>query len=336
MKRAMVVVLVAGLLVTLGWMIMPFPWGHSAEPPPPGNGSGNGDAFGADREAPAFKAIAFDDARAMKYLQELCEFGPRLSGSATMKKQQKRLQEHFEKHGAKVRLQTFDGKQPSQRDAVSMANLIASWHPDRKSRVIFCGHYDTRPYADQEPDRRNWNKPFLSANDGTSTTAFLMEFAHHVGQIPMNVGIDFVIFDGEEYIFDTTRDRYFLGSEHFAAEYRKSRDGTQYRAAILLDLFAGKNAKLKVEPGSSFWAGGLVQQVWDIAADQKCDAFVWQMGREVLDDHLALNRVGIPAIDIIDFDYPHWHKLTDVPANCSGAIMKQVGTVLNIWLQIQP
>jgi hypothetical protein len=73
--------------------------------------------------------------------------------------------------------------------------------------------------------------------------------------------------------------------------------------------------------------------LWKIAADQKCDAFIKDIGRVAEDDHVPLNRAGIPAVDIIDFEYPHWHRLTDVPANCSGESLNQVARVLTIWLQ---
>src|SRR5262245_2650735 len=118
----------------------------------------------ADREpADEVKPVAFDAKRAMQYLEKVCDLGPRISGSGGMKKQQDLLKKHFEDHGAKVQLQRFKAKQKSRAKPVEMANLIASWHPDRQRRVILCAHYDTRPIADQEPDERRWTKPFVSA-----------------------------------------------------------------------------------------------------------------------------------------------------------------------------
>src|SRR5262249_3894563 len=129
-------------------------------------------------------------------------------------------------------------------------------------------------------------------------------------------------------------DEYFLGSKHFAKEYGKIKKKTKYLGAILLDMVAGKNATFPMERNSVVRAGKLVKEVWSIAKELKCGAFSNKYSRvEVLDDHIALNRAGIPAIDIIDFDYPHWHRLTDVPKNCSGDPMKQVGKVCSVWLQ---
>jgi hypothetical protein len=216
-----------------------------------------------------------------------------------------------------------------------MANLIVSWNADRPRRVILCSHYDTRPIADQEPDRRKWHDPFLSANDGGSGVALLMELAHCVKDLKTAVGVDFVFFDGEEYIFDPAAggDQYFFGSEHFAQAYKESRSSPRYLAAVLLDMIGGKNARFPVEQASWFKAGRLVQELWQIASDARCPAFQNVLGPEVRDDHLALNQAGIPAVDIIDFDYPHWHRLTDLPENCSGDSLKQVARVLTIWLE---
>ena len=104
-----------------------------------------------------------------------------------MAKQQDLLTKHFEGLGGKVTRQEFKARQRSQRAEVAMTNLVVSWFPDRTKRVIFCTHYDTRPAAHEEP-RGNWNKPFVSANDGTSGVALLMELAHHLKDFPTGVG----------------------------------------------------------------------------------------------------------------------------------------------------
>ena len=143
--------------------------------------------------------VPFDGDRAIKELESLCDLGPRVSGSPAIKKQREIMVKYFTDAGFKVRLQEFEGKQRSQKAAVPMANIIASWEPGKKRRVMVCGHYDTRPLADQERDRRNWTKPFVSANDGTSTCAWMMELARHMKAWSPEVGVDFVLFDGEEW-----------------------------------------------------------------------------------------------------------------------------------------
>jgi hypothetical protein len=322
-----VLVLAVGV-ASVGGCFVP---GFQTDPEAGTTGEPAADAFAADRGGAA--PVAFDGQRAMGYLEAVCKIGPRISGSPGMARQQELLQKHFEAHGGKVEWQRFTARQRSLQRPVDMANLIVSWHPDSPRRVIVCSHYDTRPIADQEEDRRNWRLPFLSANDGGSGVAFLMELAHHMKDLKTAVGVDFVFFDGEEYIFDPDRDQYFFGSEHFADHYRRRQMKHRYVAAVLLDMIAGKNARFPKEQNSLFKAGPLVKELWDIAAEQQCGAFRNEIGPAVNDDHLALNRVGIPAVDIIDFDYVHWHRLSDVPENCSAEGLIQVARVVTVWLQ---
>ena len=97
-------------------------------------------------------------------------------------------------------------------------------------------------------------------------------------------------------------------------------------------MIGGKNPSFPVEPNSAISASQVVEQIWGLAGKLGCRAFQNRYGQAVQDDHLALNQVGIPAVDIIDFDYPHWHRLTDVPDNCSTESMQQVARVLAVWL----
>ena len=275
--------------------------------------------------------VPFDSKRALGYLDELCKIGPRICGSDGMKKQQEYLKKHFEALGAKVELQEFKAKQKSRRNAVEMANMIITWHPDRKERVLIASHYDTRPLADQEENQRNWAKPFLSANDGTAGVAFLMELGNQMKDIKTPVGVDFVLFDGEEFVYEQI-DEYFFGSKHFGEAYTKDKPKHNYRAGVVLDMIAGKDPSFPIEMNSWQVANSLVKEIWGIAGELKCEAFAYKEGPVVEDDHLALNRAHIPTVDIIDFSYKHWHRLTDVPENCSAEGMEQVAKVLTTWL----
>jgi hypothetical protein len=317
----------AGLVLALLVGLLMFqPWSGVAETPSGASG------FAADRESAA-RPVPFDSKRALGYLDDICKIGTRVSGSEGMQKQQELLEKHFTDHGGKITWQKFTARQRSRPRPVEMANLVVSYHPDRTTRVILCSHYDTRPQADQEENRRLWREPFLSANDGGSGVALLMELAHHMKDLKTEVGVDFVFFDGEEYVWDRD-DKYFFGSEEFARKYAAVRRSITYRGAILLDMIAGKGARFPVEQNSWDRASPLVREVWGIAAELKCGAFTTGFSRvPVEDDHMALNRGGIKAIDIIDFDYPHWHRLTDVPKNCSGESMEQVARVLSVWMQ---
>src|ERR1043166_5776731 len=114
--------------------------------------------FGIDRlkEGKDVKPAPFDGKRAIRYLQSICELGPRISGSKSMRAQQQIIKKHFEEIGAKVTFQSFTAKQNSVKGEVEMTNIIVSFQPEKKRRVIICSHYDTRPIADQEKDPRDW------------------------------------------------------------------------------------------------------------------------------------------------------------------------------------
>jgi glutaminyl-peptide cyclotransferase len=281
--------------------------------------------------------VAFDAKRAMGFLEAVCKIGPRMSGTDGMKKQQELMEKHFKELGGKITWQKFSAQQKSLRKPTEMANMIVSWKPEEKRRIILCSHYDTRPIADQDPDENNHLTPIVSANDGGSGVALLMELAHQMNKLPLKVGVDFVFFDGEEYVFDGHNDKYFFGSEHFGAEYAKTRKdtGVEYVAAILLDMIAGKDLNLPVEQNSEWSAPKLVRDVYRVARELKAPAFkVDEKSKyRIEDDHLALNQNKIPAIDLIDFDYKHWHCVTDLPENCSGDNMAQVAKVVSVWMQ---
>jgi glutaminyl-peptide cyclotransferase len=165
-----------------------------------------------------------------------------------------------------------------------------------------------------------------------------MEIAHHLDKLETPWGVDLVLFDGEELVYgDNPRQgEYFLGSWAFARAYarQKERRGnkTRYVAGILLDMVGGRGLQIKREPNSIEKAPALMREVWAVARQVNAKSFVNDLGREVRDDHLPLNEAGIPTIDIIDFDYPYWHKADDLPENCSAKSLEEVGRVLTAWL----
>ncbi|WP_435015832.1 M28 family peptidase [Tundrisphaera sp. TA3] len=282
-----------------------------------------------------------DGERAYGYLKAICAIGPRTAGSAANTRQRMMVAEHFRKHGGATREQPFQGTDPISRKPVSMANLIGSWYPERAERVVIAAHYDTRPFPDEDRNPTKRQTPFLGANDGASGVALLMEIAHHLGTMPTPWGVDLVLFDGEELVYGGGRDQigeYFLGAKEFARSYvedpKRKVGGEEvvYAAGLVLDMVGDRNLQVDKEPHSLEFAPGLVRDVWAVARALNVKQFRDRTGPAVLDDHLALNNGGIPSIDIIDFDYPHWHTAQDVPENCSGASLEQVGKVVTGWL----
>ncbi|WP_165227678.1 M28 family peptidase [Aquisphaera insulae] len=298
---------------------------------------GSGEANAAVAATPA----PIDGKRAFGYLEKICAIGPRIAGSEANAKQRQLAAEHFKAAGATVREQPFTGDHPLTGEKVRMVNLIAAWHPERARRVVISVHYDTRPFPDEETDPERKKQPFLGANDGAAGVALLMEIANHMKDLKTPWGVDLVLFDGEELVYGRhpeTQGQYFLGSKEFARAYVEDQEREklrfEYVAGIVLDMVGGKNLHLPQEPNSLSLAQNLVRDVWTVARQIGAKSFKTQVGREVLDDHLALNNAGIPAIDIIDFDYPYWHKADDLPKNCSAESLAEVGRVVTAWLSV--
>jgi hypothetical protein len=282
-----------------------------------------------------------DGARAYGYLQAICKIGPRPAGTAANTAQRALVAKHFQEKGGAVREQPFTGVDPISNKPVAMVNLVGSWFPERTERVLLGAHYDTRPYPDEDPDPARRRDPFIGANDGASGVALLMEIANHLAESKTPWGVDLVLFDGEELVYGPSRDyvgEFFLGSKAFAREYAQSqrarkRGTPHYAYAIVLDMVGDKDLAIDQEQNSLEFAQRLVRDVWSVAKALKVKQFRDRVSRvAVSDDHLPLYNVGIPAIDIIDFEFPHWHTTKDVPENCSPASLEAVGKVMTAWL----
>lgn len=281
----------------------------------------------------------FDGDKAFSYLETICSLGPRPTTSPALAAQRKALQLFFRTLGAEVAEQSFAATQPSMGSRpFECANLVVHWHPRRSRRLLFAAHYDTRPHADEEPVLRRQREPFIGANDGASGVALLMELGKRIPRIaPLDedrsdaLGIDFVFFDAEEYIEDRRRDRYFLGSEHFVRELKVERPNIGYEAVIVVDMVADKDLALHPDERSAARAGALVASVWGVAQELGIRSFRPEVKFDLLDDHVSFLNAGIPAIDLIDFDYPYWHRVSDTPDKCSAASLAAVGRVLEEW-----
>jgi len=284
----------------------------------------------------------YDADRAYSYLKQICDIGPRPSATAAMHRQQALLTDFFDKRGASVQLQTFNVRHPETGEPVELANLIARWRPESPKRFLLCAHYDTRPFPDRDPV--NPRGRFVGANDGGSGVAALMELSHHIDTLPADVGVDIVLFDGEELVFREGRDDYFLGSEHFARQYAAEPPAIAYTAGILLDMVGDKELTIYQERNSWNYARDVSRSVFAKAKELGVEAFIARVRHEIRDDHLPLNQIAkIPTIDLIDFDYPrpgigapkYWHTTKDVPENCSGHSLATVVYVVHQWLMSQ-
>ncbi|REK22961.1 MAG: peptidase M28 [Planctomycetota bacterium] len=298
---------------------------------------------------PAVAANPLDAQRAYAYLQQICDLGPRPTGSAAMQAQRELLTKHFEALGAQVDFQRFEIRHPRTGEVTPVVNTIVQWHPDRAERILLCAHYDTRPQPDNpRVPARSRGTVFIGANDGGSGTALLMELGHHIPTLQNTaLGVDFVFFDAEEFVFNlgTRVDRYFVGSEHFARLYANEPRSFRYRWGVLFDMVGDRQLTIYQEKNSWWWRDTrpLVEDIWETARELGVREFIARRKHNVRDDHLPLRNIGkIPCCNLIDFDYPsaprnrYWHTDADTIDKCSGESLAKVGYVVLSWLEKLP
>jgi len=263
------------------------------------------------------KAPSFDANRAYRDLVKQCEFGPRVPGTQAHEDCATWLCDRLGKVVLQVRLQRFIVTVQQKR--VPLVNLIVTINPKGQGHILLCAHWDSRPTADRDPSPSKRTKPVPGANDGASGTAVLLEIARALTAAPPKQKVTIVLFDGEDY--GSKLEDMLLGSRHFAERYKEAPPDW----AVLLDMVGDQDLRLAPELISQQRAPAVVERIWSAAAKAGCKAFVREPGPAVLDDHVPLLDKGIPAIDVIDFDYPYWHTAADTPDKCSPASLEQVG-----------
>ncbi|MDD3642746.1 MAG: M28 family peptidase, partial [Candidatus Krumholzibacteria bacterium] len=170
--------------------------------------------------------------------------------------------------------------------------------------------------------------PIPGANDGASGVAVLLEIARLLGRHEPPVGVDIVLFDGEDSGETGAAADWCLGSAHFARNLR----GYRPFAAIVIDMIGDRDLDIPMESYSLAAAPALLGELYDIASGLGYAQFRRERGPAIIDDHLPLIRAGLPAVDLIDFDYPWWHTLDDTPDKCSPRSLEAVGRVLVEYL----
>ncbi len=216
-------------------------------------------------------------------------------------------------------------------------NIIASLNPQAAKRILLAAHWDSRLWADHDPDEGNTRKPVPGANDGASGVATLMEMARVMSQMPPSVGVDFIFFDVEDQGQPEWSDRYedntwCKGSQHWA----QNRHVPAYTAVygVLFDMVGTDAPRYTKEEVSRYYAPGLTDKMWNVAAALGYgNIFVPQNTDAILDDHLYVNQIaGIPMVDIVQNSgttsfFPHWHTTTDNLDNLNAETMHKVATV---------
>ena len=267
----------------------------------------------------------FSGDTAFIYLEKQCEFGPRVPGSNAHANCLNYYLDFMSRHADTVFTQDFMFSFGQPRRTVRAVNVISRFQPEQGERILLCAHWDTRPWADSDPDPANHDQPVLGANDGASGVAVLMHLAELIAEFPPNIGIDIVFFDAEDAGQHQDIESWARGSAAFAKEYANN---FSPRHGILLDMIGDQDLQIYQEQYSVQYAGFLVDLIWNKAAELGISEFIPQPQYAVYDDHIPLLQAGIPCIDIIDFNYPQWHTINDTPEYCSPHSLQQVGRVV--------
>lgn len=288
----------------------------------------------------------FNADSAYAFTQAQCDFGPRDMNSKGHEECGAWIVAKFKGYGCKVTTQEADLK-GYDGTTLKSTNIMAQYNPGATTRILLCAHWDSRPWADNDPDSANWHKPILAANDAASGVAVMLEIARLLQKnaLPSGFGVDFVCFDAEDWGTpqweanqDASGDSWALGAQHFAVNLPQ---GYEARYGILLDMVGGMNAKFYKEGISNQYAPEIVKKVWRAARQAGFGSyFPKQEGGMITDDHIPLNqKAGIPTIDIIPY-YPDcqqssfgptWHTLADNMDNIDRNTLKAVGqTVIQV------
>lgn len=280
---------------------------------------------------------SFDADHAYQLVVHQVTFGPRAPGLPGHDSCRMFLVEFLRQYADTVFEQRFSRQVYGK--LLRLTNVGASFRPEFSKRVLLCAHWDTRPYADEDPDPRNRQQPILGANDGASGVAVLLEIARVLKRHPPPVGVDLLLLDGEDYGKASDLENFCLGSQHAAQYYPFQRSPTW---VIVVDLVGDREAWFPWEEYSWHSASDLLMTLWQKGAQHSSTMFRNELVRPIYDDHVPFIQRGHRAIVIIDAELVgnrspnprrrYWHTLRDTPENISSETLRVVGQTLLDWI----
>jgi Zn-dependent M28 family amino/carboxypeptidase len=244
--------------------------------------------------------------------------GPRIPGSEGHARIQAWIEQELVTAGWQVEIQE------SEALGHPIENIVAR-QTDEPPQIILGAHYDTRIYANNDPDPSQHTNPVPGANDGASGVAVLLEMARSLPQETVPVWL--VFFDAEDNGNIEGWD-WILGSREFVKN-----NPVQPRAVIIVDMIGDADLNIYKEYNSN---PDLNDEIWQVAQELGFEnTFIPEYKHSMLDDHTPFVQAGIPAVDIIDFDYPYWHTVQDTPDKVSAESLDIVGETLFAWVMQQ-
>ncbi len=272
---------------------------------------------------------------AYSYIEKQVSFGPRVPNTYGHVKTKEFLMNKLRDFAGNNAVYAQEFSEEGYGETLEMANIIASFNPTAQDRIMLFAHWDTRPRADMDTSRTS--EYILGADDGGSGVGVLIELARIFSEKVPPVGVDIILFDGEDYGTQGDLGKYFLGSRYWSKN--PPVPGYRPRFGILLDMVGARNAAFPKEEYSRIYAPNLVNEVWGIAAEKGySDIFLNEPGSGVLDDHWVVSEnTGIPTINIINYSVgedgntefaPHWHTHEDNMSVIDKSSLQIVGEVL--------
>ena len=276
------------------------------------------------------KVPDFSANNAFEHLKAQCEFGPRNPGSEGHRNVLDYYMKTLSPLADTVMTQSFVEEMPRTGEKVKMNNVIARFNVQAAKQIMISAHWDTRPWGDRGTGMMGRNQPILGANDGASGVAVLLELANILNKNKPPIGVNLVLFDAEDYGTSGDNWSYCKGSQYFA----KNIPIPYPDYAINLDMIADREPEFYIERFSYEQNPTLVMELWQKAESLGLKSFKKRAKDMIFDDHVPLYEIaGIPAIDIIDFDYPnekinYHHTQNDIVQNCSPKGLGEVGTLM--------
>lgn len=247
--------------------------------------------------------------------------GPRVPGTDAHARAIAYFQAELGRYAPEVTLERFSVRDGAR--TLKLTNVVAVFNRGKGDPAMVAAHWDSRPRAEQDPHPEHRQQPIPGANDGASGAAVVLELARALKASPPPREVRLVLFDGEDW--GETPGTMFYGSR----EYVRRHQGDLPAWGLLLDMVGDKDLVILREAYSEQRAGALVDRVHQAArALGHGSKFPDRGGPAVEDDHLPFLEAGVPFVDLIDFDYPHWHTVHDVPEHCSGESLEAVGNVV--------
>ena len=268
----------------------------------------------------------FDEARAFRDLEAQVAFGPRVPGSEAHRRCREFLAAALAEAGGRVAVAAAPDTAFPIPGVDTLYNVRARFGPAAGPHLVLGAHWDSRPRADRDPDPERRGEAVPGANDGASGVAVLLEVARVLGRHAPPVGVEIVLFDGEDAGHEGDPASYARGSQAYVARLAPPLP----LHAVVVDMVGRRGLRLYQEVNSHDAAANLVDRLWAGARRVGAAAFVPELRHNVYDDHIPFIQAGIPAVDLIDLDDPDWHTTRDLPANCDPASLGQVGRVL-LW-----